>query len=82
MRAEIGDDELRPIGSQSQASQADVRRQTAGRQEPSAKGVLLETENFDVIKVGDIDLLARLIVQQKPEKAGQRIRSDTLQILE
>jgi len=73
---------LAAIRRQSQAAQTRVWRRAAGRSELQGKGVRLQVESIDVINVGEIDSLAPLIVEDKPEKSWFRIGLNTLQILE
>ena len=82
LRAEIGDDELRIVGSQGQAAQTDIRSRAAGRLKRSEKSILLKTENIEVIDVSYVDTLAALIVKQEPEKTNFRMRLNALEILE
>ncbi len=51
MSAEIGDDELRAIGSQSQPAQSGIWGRTAGKKERGEKCILLKIENIEVIDV-------------------------------
>jgi len=51
LRAKIGDDELRTVGSQSQAAQSSIRWRAAGGLERTEEYILLEIENIDVINV-------------------------------
>src|ERR1700687_29066 len=51
LSAEIGDDELRTIGSQGQPAQPGSWRRAAGRLERGEKYILLKIENIDVIDV-------------------------------
>src|SRR5712664_1179190 len=82
LRAEISNDQLAAIRRQSQVAQTRVWRRAAGRSELQGKGVRLQVESIDVINVGEIDSLAPLIVEDKPEKSWFRIGLNTLQILE
>src|SRR6267143_615020 len=51
LSAEIGDDELRAIGSQSQPAQSGIRRRPAGSLERGEKYILWKIKNIDVIVV-------------------------------
>src|SRR6266567_2512202 len=51
LRAKIRDDQLRIIGSQSQAAQSSIRRRPAGRLDGREKCILLKIENIKVINV-------------------------------
>jgi hypothetical protein len=51
LSAEIGDDELSGIGSQSQPAQSGIRRRAAGRQKRGEECSLLEIEIIDLIVV-------------------------------
>src|SRR5882762_3048960 len=51
LSAEIGDDELRALGSQSQPAQSGIRRRPAGSLERGEKYILLKIKNIDVIVV-------------------------------
>ncbi len=65
MGTEIGDDELRTIGSQSRTAQCGSGKRTAGRLELHKIYVLLEIENVNMIDVCKIKALAFLIIEQK-----------------
>jgi len=66
LRAKIGDDELRSIRREGEASERGVRRRTAGRVDSS--GVKLrgcQIEDVDVVRVAELQPLALLVVESK-----------------